>query len=816
VLALAPLAGAQELGARWGTAEREREAYRVVRLPTPEGLVIEAGAFEVLPDGRVAIGTRRGDIFLVRGVDAAKPDPDYQLFATGLDEIFGLAWRDGAFYVTQSCELTRVTDTDGDGRADRFDTLSDAWGYENYHEYAFGSKFDADGNLHVALGLSLSYHSRALFRGWVLRVTPEGESLPIASGLRSPAGIGPNEHGALFVIESQGPWNSSCSLKAVRPGSFLGHPASFNWYEFAPGLGGPPDVPRAGGRLIDEAERIAELEPYAVIFPYIRMGRSITGFRVDRTAGRFGPFEGQMFLGDYTLSLVMRATTEQVNGVWQGACYPFREGLSTGLLDVQFTPGGHLLAGGTNRGWPVRGTEPFALERIEWTGATPFEIQRIRITPQGFRVDFTKPLDAAAAADPAAYVLSTFTHIYHGAYGGPEVDRTTPQVRSVALSPDGLTATLELDELRRGHVHEFDLGALRSRDGEALVHRDAYYTVNEVPGRARPEPSRGRGSVRAHPVPASPSWLTYAGREGPGAGKHVVLIAAEQEYRSEQSLPMLARLLAERYGFHTTVLFALNADGLVDPGMADGQADRSVVHTLPGMEHLESADLLVLSTRFIRLSRADQGQLENYLDSGKPILGIRTANHGFVDFDYTLGGRRLRFGEDVLGGTFLAHHGRWHQDSTRGIPVAEQAAHPVLAGVTDIWGPSDVYRTYPEGGSLPADCTPLVMGQPLTGRSPDDPPNPELEALPVAWVRTWTGATGASARVFHTTMGSARDFESPGLRRLFVNAVHWCLGLEQAIDPGSSVEVVGAYEPLESGFAYAELGVVPRPPRDFE
>ena len=812
LVAFAGGAHPQDLGARWGTAERERDYYRIVKLPTPPGVVLEAGAFEVLPDGRLAVGTRRGDIYLVDGVDADKPDPAYHLFASGLDEIFGIAHRDGALFVTQSCELTRIEDSDGDGRADRFDTVSDAWGYENYHEYAFGSKFDAAGNLHVALGLSASYHSRALFRGWVLRVTPDGTSLPIASGLRSPAGIGPNEHGALFVIESQGPWNSSCSLKAVREGSFLGHPISFNWYDYAPNLGGPPVVPESGGRLWDAADARDELDPYAVVFPYIRMGRSISGFRVDRTGGAFGPFDGQMFLGDYTLSLLMRATTEQVNGVWQGACYPFREGLSTGILDIQFTAGGNLLSGGTNRGWPVRGIEPFALERLEWTGEMPFEIERITITPQGFRVGFTKPVEARTGSDPDSYVLGTFTHIYHAGYGGPEVDRTTPKVVDVALAADGLSATLALDGLVRGHVHEFDLGALRSVDGEELLHRRAYYTVNEIPGQER----RERPAASTHPVPPSERWLTYEGGEGPGAGKHVVLIAAEQEYRAEQSMPMLARLLSRHHGFHTTVLFGLNGDGLVDPTLKDGQADPEAVHWIPGMEHLASADLAIVYTRFIRLSEQDTRHLTTYLESGKPVIGLRTANHGFLGLDYTKDGRRVRFGEDVLGGTFRGHHGRWKQDSTRGIVVEEHADHPVLAGVDDVWGPSDVYRTYPVGGGLGEGTTPLLMGQPLTGRSPDDPPNTELIPLPVAWVKTWTGDSGNTARVFHTTMGSARDYQSEGLRRLTVNAAYWCLGMEAAIDPEASMDIVGTYEPREAGFNYAKLGVVPRPPSDFE
>ncbi len=482
--------GAEEVGDRWGTADRERAYYRIVDIPIPKGLVLEAGAFTALPDDRVAVATRYGDIFFISGVDEAKPQPDYHLFATGMDEIFGLAWKDDALYVTQSCELTRVKDTSKDGRADRFEVVSDAWGYGNFHEYAFGSKFDPEGNLYVALGLSGSYYSRELFRGWTLKITPDGKSIPIASGLRSPGGIGPNEHGALFYIESQGPWNSANSLKFIKEGGFMGHPVSFNWYDYAPNMGKAPTTPKSPSRMVVEKERIPELVPYAVIFPYIRMGRSVTGFTVNRTQGKFGPFEDQMFLGDYTQSLIMRATTEQVNGVWQGACYPFREGLSTGILNVQFTPEGRLLCGGTNRGWPVRGLKAFALERLEWTGLMPFEIKRVSITPDGFHIDFTKPVDTATGTEPASYVVKTFTHHYRQAYGGPEIEQATPSVESVVLAPDGLSARIVLDTLAKGHVHEFDLGALRSRDGEELLHRDAYYTVNEVPKKQIPQPSK--------------------------------------------------------------------------------------------------------------------------------------------------------------------------------------------------------------------------------------------------------------------------------------------------------------------------------------
>ncbi|WP_425619095.1 hypothetical protein NA78x_002828 [Anatilimnocola sp. NA78] len=476
-------ARSEEVGERWGTEEREREYYPIVNIPLPKDTVIEAGAFAVLPDRRIAVGTRHGEIFLIDGVDSAKPNPSFQRFASGLDEIFGLTWQGNSFRVTQSCELTRVSDSNRDGVADRFETISDAWGYANYHEYAFGSKLDAEGNQFVALGLSESYYSHALNRGFIMKVAPDGKTTAFASGLRSPGGIGFDEHRALFYVESQGPWNCSCSLKAVAPNSFHGHPASFNWYKYAPELGPVPDAPKSGTRIAAERKRIPELTPYAVIFPYIRMGRSITAFSVNQTQGKFGPFENQLFVGDYTLSIVMRATTEQVNGVWQGACYPFREGLSTGILNVEFTPSGKLLCGGTNRGWPVRGIKPFALERIEWSGKLPFEINRITIEPDGFKITFTKPVDLTTGSSPDSYAISAFTHPYHGGYGGPEVDQHKPSVKLVSLAEDGLSARVVLEKLDQGFVYEFDLFKLRSRDKDELLHRHAYYTVNEIPSR---------------------------------------------------------------------------------------------------------------------------------------------------------------------------------------------------------------------------------------------------------------------------------------------------------------------------------------------
>jgi len=325
-------------------------------------------------------------------------------------------------------------------------------------------------------------------------------------------------------------------------------------------------------------------------------------------------------------------------------------------------------------------------------------------------------------------------------------------------------------------------------------------------------------AAASHPVPESPLWLTYKGESGPGSRsdaqrrKHIVLIAADQEYRSEQSMPMLAKILAKRHGFDCTVLFSVNEKGEADPTLKMRSQGKNVINNIPGLEHLQKADLLILFSRMIRLPDEQIKHIIDYLESGRPIIGIRTANHGFLYFPYKINGKSVRFGDDVLGGTFRGHHGNWHADSTRGILVEAAKNHPILRGVTDIWGPSDVYRTYPKDKSLPAQCQALVYGQPLLGRNHDDGVNEEKEPLPIAWTKTWTGSTGKTARVFHVTMGSAKDYQSAGLRRLTINAAYWCLHMEQQISATSSVEYVGEYKPLASGFQYDKLKVVPRKP----
>lgn len=322
--------------------------------------------------------------------------------------------------------------------------------------------------------------------------------------------------------------------------------------------------------------------------------------------------------------------------------------------------------------------------------------------------------------------------------------------------------------------------------------------------------------VTAHPVPEGKTWLTYDGGEGPGKGKHVVLIAADQEYRSEDAMPMLAKVLSARHGFDTTVLFAVNKDGLVDPTMPvypkRGEEDKFESHNIPGLEHLAKADLVIFFHRLLTLPEEQLAHIVSYLDSGKPLIALRTANHGFRRaLPYKINGKeRVGFGE-IVGGSFRKHHGNWQRDSTRGDIIPEVKDHPILTAVGEIWGTTDVYRTYPEGGSLPEGCTPLVMGQPLIGRERGGRDNPNKIPLPVVWTKEWRTSKGTNARVLHSTMGGASDLKCSALRRLIVNGVYWGMNMEQEISAESSVEIVGDYAPKKSGFAYEKLEIVPKP-----
>lgn len=462
----------------------EDDYYPITRCEVPEGVVLEAGAFQLMPDGKLAVASRRGEIWMISDPFAKEIKADqFHRFAHGLHEVLSLAEKDGWLYLVQRCDVSRIRDTDGDGIADEFEVINDDWGMSgDYHEYAFGSKFDREGNLWITLCLTGSFSSEAKYRGWCVRITSDGKLIPTCSGIRSPGGMGMNLAGDVFYTDNQGPWNGTCALKHLIPGKFVGHPGGFKWYDVAAPLMGPkPQEPQSGSRFVIEADRIPEYEPPSILFPYKKMGQSASGIACDATDGRFGPFAGQLFVGDQTNSTVMRVYLEFVNGHYQGACFPFREGFGSGTVGVEITPQGAMFVGGTSRGWGSRGTKPFAVERVSWTGNVPFEIHEMRARPDGFELRFTQPVDKATTSDPASYALQTYTYIYQASYGSPEVDHTTPTIESITVAEDGNSAVLKIDGLQRGHVHELHASGVRSATGLPLLHAEAYYTLNHIP-----------------------------------------------------------------------------------------------------------------------------------------------------------------------------------------------------------------------------------------------------------------------------------------------------------------------------------------------
>lgn len=468
-------------------APKEADYYPITVIPTPPGESIEGGAIELLPDGTLAVCTRRGQIWTLKNAATAPETPaQWTLFAEYLHEPLGLAWKDGWLYAVQRPELTRMKDEDGDGRADVFETVSDGWGIKgDYHEYTFGSIFDKKGDLWCALCLTGSFTSEALFRGWILKISPDGTTTPIASGVRSPGGIGFNPAGDAFYTDNQGAWNGSSCLKWIKPGSFQGNPNGNIWYPFAgPEMGERPANPpytEEGSRHVIERENIPQLVPPAVVFPHQKVGNSPTGIAADLTEGKFGPFAGQLFVGEQTQSKIHRVFLEKINGIYQGAMFPFREGFATGNIAVRLSPDGVLYTSGSNRGWGARGGLPDGFERLNWTGKVPFEIAEMRARPDGFELTFTKPVDAASAV-AESFSMEAFTYIYQKAYGSPEVDHVKPEIKVASVAKDGLSLVLTVSPMTKGHVHELHAAGLRMAGEDLpLLHDVAYYTLNEIP-----------------------------------------------------------------------------------------------------------------------------------------------------------------------------------------------------------------------------------------------------------------------------------------------------------------------------------------------
>ncbi|MEM8953992.1 MAG: hypothetical protein AAGD22_07575 [Verrucomicrobiota bacterium] len=469
------------------------EYYRLVTYRVPEELKLEASGLALLPDGRLAVAIRKGEVWIIENPTAESPSAEalgYSLFASGLHEPLGLAWHKGALYTTQRSEVTRLEDRDGDGRADLFLAVAKGWGVSgNYHEYAYGPVFDHDGNLWVTLNATIGDRrdmagNRASdfpWRGWSMMMRPGGELEPVSCGLRSPCGIGVNGAGDVFATDQQGNWWGTNPLVHLKTGVFHGHAESLSDVDRVESPVEHPGLIPQGLTVAEAVSAIPGYQAPAVWFPYDKMGQSTTGLACDLTGGAFGPFKGQFFVGEFTHAFVSRVYLEKVGGEYQGACFRFRDGFQSAVVALAFLADGSLAVGETNRGWNSLGTRSYGLERLVWTGKTPFEILSMEARPSGFLLTFTKPVDGNLAGEADAYVMTSYTYTYHQRYGSEEVDTRGVEIENVKMGADRRSVLLECRRLRAGYVHELRLDGVRSVEGEALRHPEAFYTLNRIP-----------------------------------------------------------------------------------------------------------------------------------------------------------------------------------------------------------------------------------------------------------------------------------------------------------------------------------------------
>jgi cytochrome c551/c552 len=514
---------------------KEEDYFRIMKVSSPEGTLLEVGGLCTLPNGDLAITTRRGDVFIVENPTSQRPH--FRKFASGMHEVLGVAYKNGALYCAQRGELTKLVDTDMDGKADVYETVY-AWPITgNYHEYSFGPKIAPDGSFFVTLNLGFWddwWHpkSRVPWRGWALRIQEDGTMEPWANGLRSPCGISMID-GELYYTENQGDWVSAGALIPLKKGTFAGHPASLVWDSLpnspihvsqqqifshvSPRIEfdkqGRPYKPQdiTNEKFVTKADIkkvVPELQLPLVYLPHSILGIS-TGEAVKIPDGSFGPFAGQILIGDQGQSIISRVFLEKVNGELQGASWMFRSGLQSGVVRLAWGKDGSLFVGETNRGWGSAGDANEGLQRLVWNKRVPFEMRTIKAMPDGFEIEFTRPAEKKFAEDIASYAIESFTYKYHAVYGSPMVNTMKHKIRGVKVSPDGMRARIIVDGLRKNYIHTITLEGVRDKEtAYSLVHPTAYYTLNNIPDGAKLSMAEVSTKNSAAAKPAKPTVTT--------------------------------------------------------------------------------------------------------------------------------------------------------------------------------------------------------------------------------------------------------------------------------------------------------------------
>lgn len=478
-------------------AVKGQEAYTVETITMPEGLTSETGGIDFLPDGRLVACFIRGEVMIY---DPATKN--WAVFADGLHEPLGImAVSNSELVVMQRPELTRIKDTDGDGRADVYEKLTDDFGLSgNYHEFNYGPASDKKGNLFIALntaspGGSVNQELRGRFnpfgrdlqqglyemysvvpyRGWVMKLTPDGKLHPYASGMRSPNGLGFDLEGNLFVTDNQSDWVETSTLYHVEEGKFYGHPASLVWNK---------DWKGKSPLALSIKELDAMRTKAAVLFPQGIMANSPSQPLCDATGGKFGPFAGQLFVGEMNRDRIVRVMLEKVQGQLQGACIPFLDGhgLRKGNNRLAFAPDGSLWTGQIAYGW----SGDIGIQRIVFNARAPMDVYTMKLSHDGFELTFTQPVNKAEALNPDNYKFRHYFYKYQRKVKHEGADNTMQQdlqevpVTGISISADQKKVSLKLGTLKPGYVYELKLGGITSNEGTPLANKLICYTLNKL------------------------------------------------------------------------------------------------------------------------------------------------------------------------------------------------------------------------------------------------------------------------------------------------------------------------------------------------
>lgn len=567
-----------QLPAQAQETPKEEDYFRIMKMSAPEGTLLEVGGLTVLPNGDLGVSTRRGDVFIVENPTSRRPF--FRKFASGLHEILGLAYKNGSLYCAQRGELTRLEDTNMDGKADVYETVY-AWPISgHYHEYSFGPKLAPDGSFFVSGNVAFGNEewwrgeSRVPWRGWMMHISADGSTMePWATGMRSPCGLG-MINGELFYSENQGDWMGSGGVWQVKKGDFVGHPAGLRWTSLpnsplklteeqvyaqvdqrrtrnAEGRAVKPEnvVDEKFKTMFEVKKAIPQLKTPAVWLPHGVLGISNSEI-LPIPEGAFGPFAGQVLVGDQGQSKIMRVVMEKVNGEYQGVAFDFRGGFQSGVLRMAWGNDGSLFVGETNRGWGSAGDANEGLQRLVWNNRVPFEMQTVKAMPDGFEIEFTLPVDKKSAEDLASYSVESFIYKYHPVYGSPTVNMEKCTVKGVKVSDDGLKARIIVDNMRQYYIHNITLEGVRSRDNfYSLVHPTGYYTLNNIPEGARLAMSEvstrnsaaetkaaEEAAAKAAAAKAKTTGAKPAAKPADAAAKHVVKTVTYEDVK-----PLLAK-----------------------------------------------------------------------------------------------------------------------------------------------------------------------------------------------------------------------------------------------------------------------------------